>query len=103
MVYFYPQKHTTGEETQKIVMAQEARVTEMFSLIDQELSGKEFLVGSNITVCDYFLFMLSHWASGFSKPPLLFPHLGSYLRNLAKREAVASVCKKEGTSLDMYK
>ena len=103
MVYFYPQKHTTGEETQKIVMAQEVRVTEMFSLIDQELSGKEFLVGSNITVCDYFLFMLSHWASGFSKPPLSFPCLGSYLRSLAKREAVASVCKKEGTSLDMYK
>lgn len=103
MVYFYPQKHTTGEDTQKIVIAQESRVTEMFSLIDQELLGKEFLVGSNITVCDYFLFMLSHWASGFSKPPLSFSHLGEYLRNLAKREAVVSVCKSEGTSLEMYK
>lgn len=103
MVYFYPQKHTTGEETQKIVKAQESRVTEMFSLIDQELSGKEFLVGSRVTVCDYFLFMLSHWASGFSKPPLSFAYLGAYLRNLAKREAVVSVCTKEGTSLEMYK
>lgn len=103
MVYFYPQKHTIGEDTQKIVIAQESRVTEMFSLIDQELVGKEFLVGSDITVCDYFLFMLSHWASGFSKPPLSFAHLGAYLRNLAKREAVVSVSKTEGTSLEMYK
>ena len=102
MVYFYPQKHTAGEETQKIVIAQESRVTEMFSLIDKELEGKEFLVGSDITVCDYVLFMLSHWASDFSKPPLSFNHLGSYLRNIAKREAVVSVCKKEGTSLEMY-
>ena len=102
MVYFYPQKHTTGQETQTIVIAQESRVTEMFSLIDKELEDKEFLVGSNITICDYFLFMLSHWAIDFSQPPLSFNHLGSYLRNIAKREAVVSVCKKEGTSLEMY-
>jgi glutathione S-transferase len=102
MVYFYPQKHTTGEETQKIVLAQESRVTEMFSLIDKGLAGKEFLVGSNITVCDYFLFMLSHWASGFSQPPLSFNNLGRYLRNIARRNVVVSVCKKEGTSLEMY-
>ena len=102
MVYFYPEKHTNGKEIKKIVMAQELRVTEMFSLIDQELEGKEFLIGSNITICDYFLFMLSHWASGFSQPPLSFNHLGFYLRNIAKRDAVVSVCKKEGTSLEIY-
>lgn len=103
MIYFYPQKHTTGEETQEIVTAQESRITEIFALIDRELAGKEFLVGPHITVCDYFLFMLSHWASGFSKPPLSFSHLGAYLRNLAKSEAVISVCKTEGTSLEIYK
>jgi glutathione S-transferase len=103
MVYFYPQKHTNGGETKDIVIAQEARITEMFSLIDNELQGKEFLVGSSITACDYFLFMLAHWASGFSQPPLSFNNLGRYLRNIAKREAVVSVCEKEGTSLEMYK
>lgn len=75
----------------------------MFSLIDRELEDKEFLVGSNITVCDYFLFMLSYWASGFSQPPLSFKHLGLYLRNIVKRKAVVSVCKAEGTSLEIYK
>jgi glutathione S-transferase len=102
MLYFYPYKHTTGDDTQKIVTAQESRVTEMFSLIDKELKEKEFLVGSNISVCDHFLFMLCHWASGFSQPPLSFENLGRYLRNIAKRKAVISVCKTEGTSLEMY-
>jgi len=102
MVYRYPEKHTIGEETKKISIAQESRVTQMFSLINNELEGKEFLVGSNITVCDYFLFMLSHWASGFSHPPLSFNHLGSYLRSMAKREAVVSVCEKERTGLEIY-
>lgn len=103
MMYFYPQKHTTGEETNLIVRAQESRVTEMFSLIDKELEGKDFLIGSSLTVCDYFLFMLSHWASDFSQPPLSFRNLGGYLRKLAEREAVISVCKTEGTSLELYR
>jgi glutathione S-transferase len=103
MIYFYPQKHTVGEETKSIVKAQEARVMEMFYLIDKELEGNDFLVGSSITVCDYFLFMLCHWASDFSQPPLSFNHLGRYLRKLSKREAVISVCKTEGTSLELYR
>jgi glutathione S-transferase len=102
MVYFYPQKHTTDQNIRAIVEAQEIRISEMFSLIDKELENKEFLVGSSVSVCDYFLFMLSHWASGLSKPPLSFPELGRYLRKISKREAVISVCKTEGTSLDLY-
>jgi glutathione S-transferase len=102
MVYFYPQKHTVGEHTKDILQAQELRVTEMFALVDKALEGKDFLVGDSITVCDYFLFMLSHWASGFSQPPLAFKNLARYLRKLAKRETVMSVCEWEGTDLGMY-
>ncbi|MES2675754.1 MAG: glutathione S-transferase family protein [Pseudomonadota bacterium] len=102
MIYFYPQKHTAGHDVKSIVIAQELRVTEMFSLLDKEIEGKSFLVGSSISVCDYFLFMLCHWASRFSQPPLSFGNLGRYLRGIAKREAVVAVCKIEGTSLELY-
>ncbi|MBU2985146.1 glutathione S-transferase family protein [Saccharophagus degradans] len=102
MVYFYPQKHTTSDNTAAIKQAQEARVTDMFAFIDSKLEGKEYLVGSSLTVCDYFLFMLAHWASGFNKPPLSYKHLGGYLRILAKREAVVAACSYEGTDLTAY-
>lgn len=103
VVYFYPNKHTLSADTTPIIKAQEARVTEMFSFIDKELEGKDFLVGSAVTVCDYFLFMLAHWASGFSQPPLSFKNLGRYLREISERKAVVSVCEIEGTSLELYK
>lgn len=103
MVYFYPQKHTEGGETISISRAQEVRITGMFALIDKELEGKDFLVGSSVTVCDYFLFMVAHWASGFPQSPLSFKHLGAYLRKIAKRDAVVSVCRCEGTSLELYR
>jgi len=103
MIYFYPSKHTTNSESiSAIVEAQEARITDMFELLDKELEHKEFLVGNNITVCDYFLFMLALWADEFKRPPLSFVNLSPYLRNLAKRPAVISVCKKENVNLTDY-
>jgi glutathione S-transferase len=102
MMYFYPNKHTNSTETAAIVKAQESRITDMFAVVDKELEGKDYLVGSSITVCDYFLFMLSHWASEFTHPPLSCESLGRYLRNLSKRNAIQTVCKIEGTNLEAY-
>jgi len=78
------------------------RVAQMFALIDQELEGKEFLLGDSISACDFVLFMLLHWGSGLKQTPLSFPNLGRYLRAMAKRESIISVCSIEGTSLAAY-
>ncbi len=103
IVYIYPSEHTTDQEaTASIVEAQEASIIEMFALLDKQLEDKEYLVTGNISVCDFFLFMLSHWASDLKQPPLSFSNLGRYLRNLAKRPAVQKVCSVEGTSLVAY-
>lgn len=103
MVYFYPEKHTKATDTAALVSeAQEGRVTEMFDLLDRELEGKKFLVGDSVTLCDFFLFMLAHWAAGFEQPPLSWPNLGRYLRGLSKRPSVVKVCATEGISLDAY-
>ncbi|WP_444912422.1 glutathione S-transferase family protein [Microbulbifer sp. PAAF003] len=103
MVYFYPQKHTTDERGVKnITQAQEIRITEMLKLLDNELEGKDYLVGRSISACDFFLFMLPVWSDEFKRPPLSFKNLARYLRKLALRDSVVSVCKKEGLSLTDY-
>lgn len=103
LVYFYPKRHTspTGDPT-SIKETQEARITEMFALIDKELEGKCYLLDNHISVCDFFLFMMSYWASGFSNPPLSFEHLGKYLRRVAKRPSVIETCKIEKINLEDY-
>ena len=103
MLYFYPEKHTTDSEiANSIVEAQTARVIEILGLLDTELESKQYLVGDTLTVCDYFLFMLSYWAGGLKKPPLSFDNLGPYLQNLAEHQVVKDVCKAEGISLKAY-
>jgi len=103
MLCFYPQEHTKDAiSATDICKVQEARITDMFALLDNELKNKMFLVGPTATACDYFLFMLAIWADQFKKPPLAFENLSKYLRNLAKRDAIINVCKTEGLSLSAY-
>ncbi|UTM59293.1 glutathione S-transferase family protein [Photobacterium sp. CCB-ST2H9] len=103
MLYFYPDKHTLLQDTAAaIASAQEARITDMFAYLDDSLKGRDFLIGDRISVCDFFLFMLSHWASEFARPPLSFEHLGRYLKALAQRPAIRKACETEGTSLTAY-
>jgi glutathione S-transferase len=103
MVYFYPEKHTSySNVTSDIANVHEKRVTDMFELLDNELEHRDFLVGNTITICDFFLFMLAIWADEFKKPPLAFDNLSKYLCNLAKHEAIISVCEKEKISLLDY-
>lgn len=103
MVYSYPEKHTShSDAVSDIAETQERRITDMFEILENELKNRDFLVGDTITVCDFFLFMLAIWADEFKKPPLAFDNLSKYLCNLAKHEAVISVCKKEKLSLLDY-
>ena len=103
MVYFYPEKHTIDPSGAPFIKAaQEKRITEIFELLDTELAGKRYLVGDQLTACDYYLFMPAMWARGFKKPPLSFPNLGAYLRKIALRDAVKQVCKSEDIDLSSY-
>lgn len=104
MMYVYAHRHTTDTDcVPSITAAQENRVTQMFVALDRELEDRDFLVGSSLTVCDYFLFMLCVWADEFKRPPLSFGNLSRYLRKLARRPALRRVCEKENLSLEDYR
>lgn len=104
MLYFYPEKHVGLDNCRAaIIETQERRLGEMFELLDKQLSDFDYVAGNTLTVCDFFLFMLSHWASGFKKSPLSYKHLGAHLRNLAKRPSIMDSSKIEGTRLEIYR
>jgi glutathione S-transferase len=103
MMYIYPQNHTTDlNNTAAIVCAQETRITAMFALLDAQLKNKDYLVGESLSVCDYYLFMLTIWAGEFTKPPMDFEYLARYLKKLAKLPAVLIVAEKENINLNGY-
>ena len=102
MIYFYPERHCS-QDAELTKDTQEERIANMFTVLDKELEGKNFLVGNKVSICDYYLFMLSIWADEIKKPPLSFSNLNRYLKSMAKLGAVVRACNTEGFSLSDYK
>jgi len=103
MVMFYPEKYTSEPQAAATIIAkQEQAITLIFERLDDELKDKMYLCGEQLSVCDFFLFMLAVWGDEIEKPPLAFTHLGRYLRLLAQHKAIVRVCEKENLSLADY-
>jgi glutathione S-transferase len=103
MVYIYPDRHgCIGMAAEQLIDAQQVRLNGVLEILDQQLVGKQHLLGEQLTVCDYFLCMLCLGVRDFPKPPMEFAKLSAYLRNLAVSDVVQSVCKKEDISLEAY-
>ncbi len=103
MIYYYPHKHTTNEKCiPNIITAQEERISEALLIIDNQLEDKQYLLGNEISACDFFLFMLAEWSLKIEKSPLTFPNLSLYLRRLAKHSTIRDVCRKEKIDLEVF-
>lgn len=103
MLYFYPEKYQLSPVNSKTMsQAAEQRVGDMFALIDKRLATHTYLVDEQLTLCDYYLFMLAHWASGFNTAPKDYTHLGRFMRMMAQQKVVKRVCEIEQTDLSFY-
>ena len=103
MIYFYPARHISAEtDPAQVIAQQEKRLNDIWTLLDKELEQQTYLVGEQLTVCDYFLFMLAVWSDELKQPPLNFPNVNRYLKHLASLPAVIKVCEKENLSLADY-
>jgi glutathione S-transferase len=104
MVRYYPHRHTNDERTiPNVVAAQDKLIAKALSIINEQLSGKQYLLGNQITVCDFFLFMLAEWSLPIEKSPLTFSYLADYLKRLSSHPTIQAVCKTEGMDLEPFK
>ncbi len=103
MLYFYPEKYTSDPNGYEAIQQRaEQRVTGMFELLNDKLSSSSFIVGEQLSVCDFFLFMVSNWASSFEKTPLSMEHLKRYLKMMAQQPCVQQAFLNEGRDLSRY-
>lgn len=104
MLFEYARDHCNSESSaDEIRSIQEGRIGDCLRIVERQLMGRKYILGEQLTVCDFYLFMLSVWADELEQPPLSFDNISRYLKSLAKLEAVSKVCEKEGLPLDIYR
>ena len=103
MVRYYPHRHTNDEQTiANVIAAQDERIAESLAIIDQQLSDNRYLIGEEISACDFFLFMLAEWCLPVEKSPLHFPTLSQYLARMSQHPTVKAVCEIEKIDLSPF-
>ncbi len=103
MVRYYPHRHTNDEATiPNVIAAQDERIADALSIINDQLEHHEYLLGDTLTACDYFLFMLAEWSLPIEKSPLEFKHLAAYMKRLCSNPTIKAVCDIEGIDLTPF-
>lgn len=103
MVRYYPHKHTTDEASiPSVIAAQDERIAEALSIINDQLENNEYLLGDKFSACDYFLFMLAGWSLPIKRSPMTFNHLALYLQRLSENPTVRAVCELEEINLTPF-
>lgn len=103
MVRYYPHRHTNDEGTiANVIAAQDERIAESLTIIDQQLRENEYLLGNELSACDFFLFMLAEWSLGVEKSPLNFTYLSAYLSKLSHHPTIKAVAEIENIDLSPF-
>ncbi|TXI89033.1 MAG: glutathione S-transferase [Burkholderiaceae bacterium] len=97
--YFYPERLLAAPElAQKVKESAEQRVAPMLNYIDQQLAqaGDPYLLGKQISIADFYLFMLGRWTRGMQKPARSYPRLGTFMQTMFERPSIQAAFKQEG-------
>lgn len=93
-----PMRFTTNDAGHGDVQrASTLLVDKALRLIDAHLDGRDWMVGTQKSVADAFLYPMASWAYGFDKPTSDYPHIDRLIRKLANDPGVKAVHLAQGT------
>lgn len=99
VTYFYPERLLADPAlAEKIKQSAEQRVVPMLTHLDHHLQqhGGAYLLGQQISIADFYLFMLGRWSRGMQKPARDYPHLGPFMHRMFERNSIKAVFAQEG-------
>jgi glutathione S-transferase len=72
------------------------RLGARFKWVNEQLEGKQYLMGETFSVADAYLFTVAGWGKHVGVDITGLPHLSAYMARVAARPAVQEAMKAEG-------
>lgn len=66
-----------------------------YAWVDQQLDGQNYLMGSNFTIADIYLFVVTRWADFIGLDLGHFIHLTAFMQRIARRQTVQDAIAAE--------
>lgn len=74
-----------------------AKIASRYKLIDAHLARNDYLMGSEFSVADGYLFVTVNWEGVANTPLNDFPHIRAWFARMKARPAVAEALRSHGT------
>jgi glutathione S-transferase len=71
------------------------KLQKRYAFVEKQLAGRDFLFGSQFTVADAYLFVVTNWAHHVKADLAAFPLLQAFQKRVAARPAVQAALKAE--------
>ncbi|MFV3129983.1 glutathione S-transferase family protein [Niveispirillum sp. KHB5.9] len=104
VAYYYPERQVADPaHADSAKQAAEARLNDLFDVIEKALEGREWLSGDKPGVVDFMLLLMVRWGRNFAgRPPRTLPNLGAHAARTAALPAVARAFEQEGLAQPRY-
>jgi glutathione S-transferase len=73
-----------------------AKLADRYKYVDAQLEGKDYLLGSDFSVADAYLFTVTNWAPHVGLDISGLKNVGAFMKRMAARPAVQQAMKDEG-------
>ena len=73
-----------------------ANITKRLAYINDQLAGKQYLMGANFTVADAYAFTIINWTNFVGIDLKAYPNVAAYMGRVAARPKVQETLKAEG-------
>jgi glutathione S-transferase len=85
-----------GNGSDEVKQEARSKVKKRFEYVEQQLAGKEFLLGDTFTVADAYFFVMLTWANINGIDLNHYPNISAYFDRVSQRPAVRETLESEG-------
>lgn len=72
------------------------KLLERYKYVDDKLAGKDYLMGSQFSVADAYLYTVTRWATPMKIDLSKFAHLAAFMQRMEGRPAVQKALQEQG-------
>jgi glutathione S-transferase len=72
------------------------KLLERYQFVDDKLAGKDYLMGSQFSVADAYLYTVTRWATPMKIDLSKFTHLAAFMQRMEGRPAVQKALQEQG-------
>ena len=85
-----------GAASEEVKADAKAKLAKRFDYVNKELAGKDYLIGTNFTVADAYLFVMLTWANHLKLDLTPYSNLHAFFARVFARPKVHAAMKAEG-------